>query len=154
MLTNNHPKTSRLIQSLVIGGVVLLALAILALKDRSQPSPTSTASSTSALPEARLERSLRAGKPTLAFFHSNTCEQCLQMIGIVEQVLPEFSGRVTLVDVDVYDKANEAFADRACIQYIPALVFYDRDGQSQVHVGVMEANVLRQRLSALSSGGQ
>ncbi len=149
MPEKNRPKIPHLPQILIIGGVVLLALVMLVLKDRPQSQPTLTGGS-SALPEAQLERALKAGKPTLAFFHSNTCEQCLQMIATIEKVFPEFSGAVTLVDVNVYDKANEAFLDRAKIQLIPTLVFYERNGQSQTHVGPMEADVLRQELNALA----
>lgn len=139
-------KASRLAQFLVIGGVILLALVVLTLKDQPQ---TQTTVSNSALPEAQLERALSAGMPTLAFFHSNNCEQCLIMIKTVDQVLPEFAGAVTLVDVNVYDPNNEPLLRKVRLQYIPTLVFFDRSGQGQIHVGVMEPDVLRQQLSKL-----
>lgn len=146
---NNGHKTSRLSQSLIVG-VALLALVLLVLKDRPQPLPTLIGGSSSALPEAQLERALKAGKPALAFFHSNNCEQCLEMIDTIGKVFPAFAGVVTLVDVNVYDKANEPLLQKAKVQLIPTLVFYNRNGQSQTHVGPMEANVLRQELNALS----
>lgn len=139
--------SSRWPQLLIIGGVVLLALVILALKDQSQPEAPAN---TSALPQAQLERALSNGKPVLAFFHSNNCEQCLIMIERVEQVFPEFADSIDLVDVNVYDPKNEPLLRKVRLQYIPTLVFFDQSGQAQTYVGVMDASVLRQRLNTLA----
>lgn len=140
-------KPSRLPQFLILGGVVLLVLVVLAFKDRSQPE---TPSSTSMLPEAQLERAVRAGKPALAFFHSNNCQQCLIMIETVDRVFPEFASSVDLVDINVYDSENEPLLQKVGLQYIPTLVFFDQYGQSQTYVGVMETDELRQRLKSLA----
>jgi thioredoxin-like negative regulator of GroEL len=140
-------KHSHLPQFLILGGVVLLVLVVLALKDRSQPEAPSSAS---ILPEAQLERAVRAGKPALAFFHSNNCQQCLTMIETVGQVYPEFAGSVDLVDINVYDPKNEPLLQKVGLQYIPTLIFFDRYGQSQTSVGVMETAELRQRLTSLA----
>jgi thiol:disulfide interchange protein len=146
-----QPQPSRLPQILILGGVILLSVMILALKQNQTPTDAS-ASSNAALPEAQLDRALEAGLPTLAFFHSNNCQQCIEMISIVEQVYPEFQDTVTLVDIDVYDERNTALLNRVGLQYIPTLIFYDHNGEEQVSVGVMEAEVLRWTLSALAEG--
>jgi thiol:disulfide interchange protein len=146
-----HPQPSRLPQILILGGVILLAVMVLALKQNGVPADDSSTSS-SALPEAQLDRALEANQPTLAFFHSNNCQQCIEMIGIVDQVYPEFQDTVTLVDIDVYDERNTALLNRVGLQYIPTLIFYDHNGKEQVSVGVMEAEVLRRTLSALVEG--
>ena len=140
-------KPSHLPQFLILGGVVLLVLVVLAFKDRSQPEAPS---STSVLPEAQLERAVRAGKPALAFFHSNNCQQCLIMIDTVGQVFPEFASSVDLVDINVYDPKNEPLLQKVGLQYIPTLIFFDRYGQSQTSVGVMETDELHQRLTSLA----
>lgn len=142
-------KPSRFPQVLVLGGVILLAVMILALKQDKAPADASF-SSTSALPEAQLDRALEAGEPTLAFFHSDNCQQCIIMMDVVAQVYPEFENTVTLVDINVYDERNTALLNRVGLQYIPTLIFYDHTGQGQVSVGVMEAEILRQTLSALA----
>lgn len=147
MPNKTHHKPSHLPQYLILAGVILLALVVLALKDRSQPE---VPASTSALPAAQLERALSAGKPALAFFHSNNCEQCIIMIETVDQVYPEFNGSVDLVDINVYDPKNEPLLKKVGLQFIPTLVFYDRSGRAQTHVGVMEADTLRQRLTSLT----
>ena len=74
------------------------------------------------------------------------------MIGIIEQVYPEFDDYVTLVDVNVYDRQNESLLNEVGLQYIPTLFFYDTSGKRQTHIGVMEARQLRQILSDLTVG--
>lgn len=138
-------KTSRLAQFLTVGGVILLAVVVLALKDH----PQTQIMDSSALPEAQLERALSAGIPALAFFHSNNCEQCLIMIKTVEQVFPEFASSIALVDVNVYDPNNEPLLRKVRLQYIPTLIFFDRKGQGKIHVGVMQPDVLHQQLNDL-----
>ena len=97
-----------------------------------------------------MERSMSAGKPTLAFFHSNNCQQCITMIKTVGRVYPEFAGYVDLIDINVYDPKNEPLLQKVGLQYIPTLIFFDQYGQSQTSVGVMETDELRQRLMSLA----
>jgi len=104
-------------------------------------------------PEAALDRALAAGQPTLAFFHSLTCESCVEMTAIVKQVYPEFQGSITLVDVDVYDPRNENLLGRARIPGIPTVVLFDRAGEGKWLVGVTAAEQLREQLLALAAGG-
>jgi len=144
-------KPSRLPQFLIIGGVILLFFMILVFKQDRNPSATPVASA-GELPAAQLDRALQAGQPTLAFFHSNNCHQCIVMVETVSKVYPEFSASVALVDVNVYDENNAALLERVGLQYIPTLIFYDHTGKGQVSVGVMEAEQLRQTLAALAGG--
>ncbi len=139
------PKNPALPRFLIVLGLVLLIAVVLIVKGKPQAS-----TSAGDLPEAQLENALRAGKPVLAFFHSSSCEQCIIMIKTVGQVFPEFSESVTLVDINVYDPNNQPLLQKVRLQYIPTLIFYDRQRQEQAHVGVMTADVLRQRLSALA----
>ncbi len=102
------------------------------------------------LPEVQLDRYLADGQPILAFFHSNTCDKCIQMTKIVEQVYPDFTDRVALVDVNVYDQRNQNLLQRAGIQVIPTLIFIGRDQQGQGYTGVMPAEALREQLEVLA----
>jgi len=144
-------KPSRLPQFLAIVGVALLVVAILVFKEK--PQAATPAANPNESPQAQLDRALQAGQPTLAFFHSNNCQQCIVMMETVAQVYPEFVDSITLVDINVYDENNQALLQRVRLQYIPTLVFYDHTGQGQVSVGVMEAEQLRQTLAALAEGG-
>lgn len=108
---------------------------------------TGASSATEALlPERQLDRGLEAGEPMVLFFRSNSCVQCVKMAAVVEEVYPDFSDSVVLIDVDVYDAGNRSLLQRAGIRAIPTLVFVDGGGGAQAHVGVMEANTLREQL--------
>jgi thiol-disulfide isomerase/thioredoxin len=138
---------SRLPQIFIIGGVILLAFVIIGFKKKPA---TQMIAGSGGLPQAQLEDALKAGKPALAFFHSDNCQQCIIMIETVDQVFPEFESQVELVDVNVYDPVNEPLMRSVRLQYIPTLVFYDRAGKYQSIVGVMSAEVLREKLSVLA----
>jgi thiol:disulfide interchange protein len=103
-------------------------------------------------PEAQLDRLLGASEPVFLFFHSNTCVQCVKMTGIVEDVYPDFSDSVALVDVNVYDERNKSLLQRANIRAIPTLIFVDREREVEGHIGVTEADALRQQLAKM--GGE
>jgi len=116
----------------------------------SQPAATDPAPGEP--PEAQLERLLIAGKPTLAFFHSNNCVQCIKMMEVVEQVYPEFDASVALVDVNVYDQANSRLLQRAQIRAIPTQIFFDRTGQGWVITGAMMPDQFREQMQTLAGG--
>lgn len=104
------------------------------------------------LPDAQLDRHLTAGKPTLAFFHSNNCVQCIKMMEVVEQVYPEFDDSVALVDVNVYDQANARLLQVARIRAIPTQIFFDRSGQGTVIMGAMTPDQFREQMQTLAGG--
>ena len=141
-------RVSHLPQVLALGGLGLLVLAVILLKSR--PAEETRAEAGDVLPQEQLEQVLQAGQPALAFFHSNTCQQCIEMIGIVDEVYPDFSGSVALVDVNVYDGRNSALLRQVELQFIPTLICYDQNGEAEVFIGVMTAEQLRQRLTALA----
>lgn len=132
---------------LVVAGLVLLVAAVWLLKPRSEPAAVGDGR-----PDTQLASALAEGRPTLAFFHSLSCAACLEMTRVVAEVLPEYRETVALVDVDVYDDRNAPLLRQERIQAIPTLVFYDRAGKRQVHVGVMDADGLRVALAALTEG--
>jgi len=104
------------------------------------------------LPEAQLDRLVIAGQPTLAFFHSNNCVQCIKMMDVVEQVYPEFKDSVALVDVNVYDEANARLLQRAQIRAIPTQIFFDRSGQGSAIMGAMTPDQFREQMRTLAGG--
>ena len=138
---SSYRKNPRMTKILIILGVLLLAVAVIAFKNQPQPQPEKMITVRD-LPEALLDSALNSGKPTLAFFHSNNCEQCIIMIENVDQVYPEFRNSVELIDIDVYNPLNNSLLDRVKLQYIPTLIFYDNKGQSKTFVGVMDNQML------------
>ena len=147
----HHKKTNNFPRFLIVFGMLALAVVLLLLKTRNNPQAQTTDTSGD-LPATQLQNALAEHRPTLAFFHSNNCQQCIVMMETVGQVYPEFANSIVLVDINVYDERNELLLRQVGLQYSPTLIFYDRAGQSQVSVGVMEAELLRQTLAALAGG--
>jgi thiol-disulfide isomerase/thioredoxin len=134
---------------LIVVGLVIAVTIILVVK--REPQVEAMVVEQPATPPATLYKyAIVNGEPTLAFFHSNTCDSCLQMIDIVNEIYPEFDGQVVLVDVNVYDPQNEFLISMVGVDFIPTLVFYDRAREEQVHVGVMDGGDLRKKLVEIS----
>ncbi len=149
-----HRALRRGAQLAILAGVAILVIVLLAAKGQSTgpgipPGPVGGEEA----PEVALDRALAANQPTLAFFHSQTCDSCIEMTAIVQEVYPEFEGSVTLVDVDVYDPRNDALLGRARVPGIPTVVLFDRSGEATWLVGVTAADQLRARLLALAAEG-
>ena len=149
-------KTTKIPQFLVIGGLVLVIVMILMTKEgKGSVANTSNLPGNTAViesPAEQLDRAIQSGRPTLAFFHSTTCDQCTYMIGAIAEIYPEFDQSIELVNVNVYDTNNRELLQRVGLQYIPTLIFFDRYGQGKVSVGVMEPAVLRETLAQLAIG--
>lgn len=80
MLNKHHRNPSRLPQILAVCSFMLLVVVVLAFKEKP-PAEVPSASSNER-PEAQLERALTENRPTLAFFHSNNCRQCIVMMEV------------------------------------------------------------------------
>lgn len=141
----NHPhQTPRI---LILAGFVIIVAAILLLKEGEKSTlPAENA------PQTQLAQALSAGKPILAFFHSNNCESCVEMISIIDQVYPDFQDYVVLVDVNVYEPQNEGLVRDTQVRYIPTQIFYDRSGNEHKVIGVIPPDSLRETLREISSG--
>ena len=145
--TTTTQKTKLLSSGLILVGLVLIVAIIFLLKNESKP-----ALSADMPPEEQLAAALQTNWPTFVFLHSTDCIPCQEMMGIVDQVYPEFEESVALVDVNVYDQRNVALMRSEGLQVIPTLVFYDHQGARQTHVGVMEPTQFRKTLQSLAQG--
>ena len=101
-------------------------------------------------PEERLDRLISEKEPVFAFFHSNNCQLCLEMIDIVNEVYPEYQNEVSLIDINVYDEINRNLLIRAKIQAIPTQFFIYRSGEVNRSIGMMSADQLRSELEKMS----
>lgn len=133
---------------LVIAGLALLVAAIMLFKGSPKEGEA-----VDVLPSEQLQRALSQGQPTVVFFHSLTCDPCMQMVDHMEQVYPSFSNRVELVDVNVSDTRNHTLLREQGVRVIPSLVFYDSAGQSSTTYGVMTPGDLQQQLESVATGG-
>ncbi len=158
-----NPEKSDLTKYLVIIGVVLIVVVLLAAKnpgDDFSPAVSSTPTTDLATPiatltppeslEERFNRILLAREPVFAFFHSNNCKLCLDMIDVVDAVFPEYAGRIELVDVNVYDEQNRNLLLRAKIHSIPTQIFISGTGEAFQSVGVMTPDQLREVLDKIA----
>jgi thiol:disulfide interchange protein len=129
---------------LIFAGIALIIAAAVFLK-RSGDSPAASVSL-----EAQLDQALQESKPTFVFLHSMDCIPCKEMMDVVAEVYPRFEDRVVLIDVDVYDQGNTNILRSEGLQAIPTLVFYDRHGTRQMHVGVLQPQEFRAVLTSIS----
>lgn len=148
-MSGRPPWQRRLARLGALAGVAVAIAILLVIKGSPVPSD---GSATGPGAEAALDGALAAGQPVLAFFHSESCDSCIQMMAVVDEVYPEYEDDIVLVDVDVYDPRNEALLARARIAGIPTVIVYDRSGEQEWHLGVMGADELRARLAALAGG--
>jgi thiol-disulfide isomerase/thioredoxin len=129
---------------LIFAGIALLVLAVIALKSGKQAPAVAVSL------EEQYNQALQEKYPTFVFLHSLDCIPCKEMMDVVAEVQPEFEGQVMLIDVDVYDQRNVNIMRQEALQMIPTLVFYDRQGQRQVQVGVLQPVQLRAVLRSIS----
>lgn len=101
-------------------------------------------------PEEQVDHYLEAGQAVFIFFHSNNCQSCIEMMGVVDKVYPEFEGDLPIVDVNVYDPLNQNLLSRARVTGIPTQLFLAADGNGKISVGVMTPEQLREQLSLLA----
>ena len=102
-------------------------------------------------PEAQVDWVLRNGRPALFLFHSTNCKPCIAMTALVEQIRPDYEGRVVFVDVITNDAANAAVVRRAGIQSIPTTFFISSSGEGRGYIGLMKEEDVRAELDKLIS---
>ncbi|MCJ7700849.1 MAG: thioredoxin domain-containing protein [Anaerolineales bacterium] len=134
---------------LITGGLILMVAATLFLKNGQEVQTAIVPDSDQSL-EVRLNGAIQRQEAIFIFLHSLECIPCKEMMEVVAQVYPEFREQVALIDVDVYDPQNTNILRREGLQAIPTLVFYDQQGERQMHVGVLQPDQLRVVLQEIS----
>lgn len=149
---------------LIIGGIVGIAFLLIFLKGQAKAPEsavneseapeinfvTPIAQATQEQPEQMLDRLYSEKEPVFAFFHSDNCYLCIEMIKVVDEVIPEYAGKVNLIDINVYDVNNKNLLQRAQIQAIPTQIFVSSNGEISRAVGLMSADQLRAILDQIS----
>lgn len=131
---------------ILLAVILLLAGAILWFKNQAKPA----VSAADQPAEVQFDLYLQQKKPMLAFFHSTDCYSCVEMMDLVAEVYPQYDDSVELVDVNVYDSANQNLLRRARILSIPTQIFIDENGTGKVIIGVMTREQLEQELQRLT----
>lgn len=100
--------------------------------------------------EAAIAQAKAEGKPVLVKFGSGTCIPCKEIEKNIDQIRPEYDGKVAIVIVDVYDQSENNLVAKYGIETIPTTYFLDKDGNTtHTKTGVMTPDELRQQLNAL-----
>jgi thiol-disulfide isomerase/thioredoxin len=133
---------------LILVGIMILVAVVFLLKNKPEDAPDLTAKA----PETQLNWYLENKQPVFVFYHSTTCQTCVDMMAVVAQVYPEFKDQVGLVDVDVYQPWNQELLRYARVTNIPTQVFINEKGESQTMIGGLQPAELRAQLQVLAGG--
>jgi thioredoxin 1 len=88
---------------------------------------------------------LQSGRPVLVDFGSNSCVPCRQMRPILKEISEEFSGKATVLIIDV--NKHSKLASEYRIQLIPTLIFFNSKGQEVFrHTGTGDKDSIVQKL--------
>lgn len=80
--------------------------------------------------EISLERLIRNGKPTVLFFTSEYCRDCIQVKPIIENMEKKFTNKVNFLTIDIREKSDlgNAAIKKFRILGVPMTVFLKKDG--------------------------
>ncbi|MHC4617526.1 MAG: thioredoxin family protein [Planctomycetota bacterium] len=119
-------KTGRIF---VVAVVVILAAAVIAIKQRNRPPGEDTAAGTADVrPTSRTEE-VGGSKalPRLVDLGAGKCRACKMMAPVLEQLKTEYAGRL---QVDFYDVWKDpGIAKKYRVQIIPTQIFVDASGK-------------------------
>jgi thioredoxin-like negative regulator of GroEL len=156
----SHPVGSKR-RVLLVVIVALLALVIAKLAaDGNTPTENSGSeghaagvSMTSIHNDARAdyETAVASGKPIYVLFHSLTCEPCVEISEVADEVMPDYEGKVVFVNAVTDDPSGQNLASDFSFQYIPTSFFLSPGGESVVDgfTGPMDETDMRGFLDAL-----
>ena len=147
-----EPKKSQAPLLIAVAVIAVAVFMVTQLRSDSQATPANEGASSGVSPAEQLQQATNQGRPAFVFMHSTDCIPCKQMMTVVDEVYPEFSNQVVLVDVNVYDEQNTSLMRSLRLQVIPTSVIYDKKGQSKTYVGVMTPADLRTRLRQAMGG--
>ena len=91
---------------------------------------------------------VKANRPMVVVFSASWCGPCRMLSPVLDDVAADYDGRVKFFKVDIDD--NRETADAYRIRSVPTLLFFNRDGTMERHVGTMTRNQLSQTVSQMS----
>lgn len=145
----------------VVVAVLIVFAIILGFKIAGQAEPSGTGAAPESGDVAKLsevrgnaavvyDEAIASGKPVYVLFHSLTCEPCIEISTVVDEVVPAYAGKVTFVNGVTDDPGAQQLASRFAFQYIPTSFFVTADGEiMDSFTGVLSAAEMRGRLDAL-----
>lgn len=92
--------------------------------------------------QGKLSAALVDKKVTVLCFRSDTCQPCIEMDTIIEEIKPEFEDKVSFISVVVDDPEERPLIEKYEIQMIPTTFIIDKKGQAKKQVGVIPKDQL------------
>ena len=89
----------------------------------------------------------KADQPVLVDFWASWCAPCKMLKPVLEELVIEYSGRVTVAELDV--DANPTTASRFGVLSIPTLILFRGGRPAQRIVGYQPKANLRQKIDAV-----
>ncbi len=86
--------------------------------------------------------------PAVVDFWSSTCPPCQVMSGLLNDIGPEYAGRVNIFKLNVNENAQTAMLYQ--IRSVPTLIFFKNHKAVDQIVGLMPLNPLREKLDKLA----
>jgi len=87
---------------------------------------------------------------TLVDLGATTCIPCKMMAPILEELKQGYEGRVEVIFIDIWDKANSEKANAFKILAIPSQIFYDKQGREVFrHTGFFDKESIVLKLEEL-----
>jgi thioredoxin 1 len=94
------------------------------------------------------KKALQTGKPVLVDFGANSCVPCRELRPVLKDVGKEYSGKTTILVIDVYKYQN--LAQEYKVALIPTLVFFDTKGKEVFrHLGVLDIDKIGAKLKEI-----
>lgn len=126
--------SKKLMIGLAIGVIALLG--IVARVTRDKPSEPDESASSFNVPTLTAISVPGTGRPRLVDLGATECIPCKKMAPILDELKAEYTGRMDVDFIDVWQPQNQAQAEIYGIQSIPTQVFLDPNGQELWrHVG-------------------
>ena len=98
------------------------------------------------------EAALKTGKPVYVLFHSLTCDPCIDISAVVDDVIADYEGKVVFVNAITTDAPAARLAGKFRFQYIPTSFFLDAKGEVvDSFTGAMDQAAMRAYLDKLTT---
>ena len=98
--------------------------------------------------DAAVKRALASGKPTVIDLGARQCIPCKKMAPILESLAGEYSGKASVLFIDV--REDQAAAEKFRIQMIPTQIFFNAHGKEvKRHTGFIDKGDILKELKAL-----
>lgn len=137
-------------------GFIVIKLVLDSTAPTASPATEGAASSTSITSVrndavADYDAAVTSGKPIYVLFHSLTCEPCVEISEVADQVMPRYEGDVVFVNAITDDPAGQQLAAEFQFQYIPTSFFLSPGGAevTDSFTGAMDEAQMRTYLDAL-----